>query len=91
MLKPSYTRQFDKDLTRMLKRGKNRDKIKTLIKRLIIEEMLEPKYRDHKLLGKYKGRRECHIEPDWLLIYLIDKTEKKIVFERTGSHSDLFD
>lgn len=91
MLKPSYTKQFDKDLKRMLKRGKKENKIKIIIRRLINEEILEPKYRDHKLIGKYKDRRECHIEPDWLLIYLIDKTEKKIVFERTGSHSDLFD
>lgn len=91
MLKPSYTKQFDKDLKRMLKRGKKENKLKIIIRRLINEEILEPKYRDHKLVGKYKGRRECHIEPDWLLIYLVDKTNKNIIFERTGNHPDLFD
>ncbi len=91
MLKPSYTKQFDKDLKRMLRSGKNKDKIKTLIRRLINEEVLERKYHDHKLSGKYKGRRECHIEPDWLLIYIVDKKNEKILFERTGSHSALFD
>ena len=88
MLKPSFTKQFDRDLKRMLKRGKEKDKIKLVVSNLINEERLEPKYKDHKLVGNYEGRRECHIEPDWLLIY---KPEKEmIIFERTGSHSDLF-
>ena len=87
MLKPSFTKQFDRDLKRMLKRGKEKDKIKLVVSNLINEERLEPKYKDHKLVGNYEGRRECHIEPDWLLIY---KPEKEmIIFERTGSHSDL--
>lgn len=55
---------------------------------LINEEQLPQRFRDHKLIGNYKDRRECHIEPDWLLIYKI--TEIGITFERTGSHSDLF-
>jgi len=88
MLKPSFTKQFDRDLKRMLKRGKEKDKIKLVVSNLINEERLEPKYKDHKLVSNYEGRRECHIEPDWLLIY---KPEKEmIIFERTGSHSDLF-
>ena len=88
MLKPSFTKQFDRDLKRMLKRGKEKDKIKLVVSNLINEERLDPKYKDHKLVGNYEGRRECHIEPDWLLIY---KPEKEmIIFERTGSHSDLF-
>ena len=62
MLKPSYTKQFDRDLKRMLKRGKNKEKIKSIISKLINEQELEPKHRDHKLVGNYEGRRECHDE-----------------------------
>ena len=86
---PSFTRQFAKDLKRMEKRGKPPEKIKKIIKNLINEERLDAKYKDHKLIGNYKGRRECHIEPDWLLIYKIEDSE--IIFERTGTHSDLFE
>lgn len=89
MLTPSYSRQFERDLKKMVKRGKTGDKIKTVIRKLISEEPLEPQYKDHKLIGNYKGRRECHIEPDWLLIY--KTTAKEIIFERTGTHSDLFE
>ena len=88
MLKPSFTKQFDCDIKRVLKRGKEREKIKLIISKLINEERLESKYRDHKLVGNYEGRRECHIESDWLLIYKLEKEE--IIFERTGTHSDLF-
>jgi mRNA interferase YafQ len=56
--------------------------------KLTNEESLDPKFRNHKLTGDYKDHWECHIEPDWLLIYRLTKTE--IIFERTGSHSDLF-
>ena len=89
MLTPSYTKQFAKDLKGMLKRGKSREKVKEVIKKLVNEEQLNVHYKDHKLIGKYKNRRECHIEPDWLLIY--KKTKGEIIFERTGSHSDLFE
>ena len=88
MLKPSFTKQFDRDIKRVLKRGKEREKIKLIISKLINEERLESKYRDHKLVGNYEGRRECHIESDWLLIYKLEKEE--IIFERTGTYSDLF-
>ncbi|MCA9735503.1 type II toxin-antitoxin system YafQ family toxin [candidate division KSB1 bacterium] len=88
MLKPSFTKQFERDLKKSLKRGKKKDILKAIITKLINEEQLESKYRDHKLTGSYMGRRECHIEPDWLLIYKI--TGNQIVFERTGTHSDLF-
>jgi mRNA interferase YafQ len=88
MLKPSYTKQFERDLKKIIKRGKEKDKIKAVIRKLVNEEPLEPRYRDHKLIGNYQDRRECHIEPDWLLIY--KKTAEEIFFERTGSHSDLF-
>ncbi len=89
MLTPSYTKQFAKDLKKMLKRGKSDEKIKKVIRKLINEEPLEARYKNHRLLGNYQNRRECHIEPNWLLIYKI--MENEIVFERTGTHSDLFE
>lgn len=88
MFTPVYTRQFEKDIKRMQRRGKNSEKIKTTIRSLIAGENLDSIHRDHKLVGNWQGRRECHIESDWLLIYKIE--EEQVVFERTGSHSDLF-
>lgn len=88
MRQPSFTRQFRKDLKRMQKRGKESDRLKVVMTMLIDEEALEPSHRDHVLVGNYHGRRECHIEPDWLLIYKLEGDE--IIFERTGTHSDLF-
>jgi mRNA interferase YafQ len=88
MLTPVYTRQFERDIKRMKKRGKNFEKLKIIIRSLISEEVLDSIHRDHKMLGNWKGRRECHIESDWLLIYKPDKDQ--IIFERTGTHSDLF-
>lgn len=89
MLKLVYTKQFAKDVKRMQKRGKPQDKLKVVIQQLVNEERLNPTYKDYKLIGNYKGRREYHIEPDWLLIYKI--TDDEIIFERTGTHSDLFE
>lgn len=88
MLTPVYTRQFDRDVKRMKRRGKNLDKLKIIILSLLQEERLDPIHRDHRLIGNWQGRRECHIESDWLLIYKADVD--LIVFERTGTHSDLF-
>jgi mRNA interferase YafQ len=89
MVAPSYTKQFGKDLKKMLNRGKPKKKVKEVLKKLINEEQLDARFKDHKLIGNLKDRRECHIEPDWLLIY--KKTSGEIVFERTGTHSDLFE
>lgn len=88
MLTPTYTRQFERDLKLMLKRGKDSEKVKLVMTTLMNEEPLPLRHRDHALVGNYRDRRECHIEPDWLLIYKILADE--IIFERTGSHSDLF-
>ena len=88
MLQPAYTNQFQKDLKKMKKRGKDLEKIKTIINDLVHEKTLEARHRDHKLVGNYHDRRECHIEPDWLLVY--KSSSYDIIFERTGSHSDLF-
>jgi len=59
-----------------------------IIRSLAASEPLDPMHRDHRLVGNWKGRRDCHIESDWLLIYKLD--EKRVIFERTGTHSDLF-
>lgn len=88
MLTPVYTRQFDKDIKRMRKRGKSLEKLKSIMRSLVEEKTLDALHRDHKLIGSWQGRRECHLESDWLLVYKIE--EGRIIFERTGTHSDLF-
>ena len=88
MLRQIYTTKFSKDIVRMAKRGKDLNKIKKIIDLLSLEKTLDSKYRDYNLSGNYIKRRECHIEPDWLLIYKLEDDE--IIFERTGTHSDLF-
>lgn len=88
MLKISFRKQFKKELKHQEKRGKNLQKFLEIAKKLANQEALDSKFRNHKLLGNFKGRWECHIEPDWLLIYCLKDDE--IVFERTGSHADLF-
>ena len=88
MLIPAYTKQFERDTKRMEKRGKNLEKLKIIIRSIVAEETLDAIYRDHKLIGTWRGRRECHIESDWLLIYMVELD--RVVFERTGTHSDLF-
>ena len=85
---PVYTQQFEKDIKRIKKRKKNIDKIKIIIRTLTQEQSLDPIHHNHKLIGDYQGRWECHIESNWLLIYKIEGTQ--IFFERTGTHSDLF-
>lgn len=88
MLNALTTKQFEKDIKLVRKRGKDLGKLRTIIQFLLEEKKLPHKNHDHWLTGNYVGRRECHIEPDWLLIYKPDNTD--IIFERTGTHSDLF-
>ncbi len=88
MLQPEYSGQFKRDLKRAKKRGLEMEKIKTPIQLLIDEKPLPILYRDHQLTSNWKGCRDLHIEPDWLLIYRI--TRDIVRFERTGSHADLF-
>ena len=85
---PIYTKQFDKDIKRAVRRGKNIEKFKMIARTLLAGDPLDPIHRDHKLTGNYAGRRDCHIESDWLLIYKFEN--EFIVFERMGTHSDLF-
>ena len=82
------TSRFKKDIKRMQKRGKNFDTFREIVNNLANDQKLEPKYRDQILVGGYEGTRECHIEPDWLLIY--ELTQDELVLIRTGTHSDLF-
>lgn len=83
-----YTTKFKKDFKRMKKRNKDLQKLKIVIQNLVNQEVLPLKYCDHSLVGNYVDHRECHIEPDWILIYKI--VEQQLRLERTGSHSDLF-
>lgn len=85
-----FTGQFKKDLKLAKKQGKDTDELFTVIEKLSNGEALEAKYRDHSLSGNYKGCRECHIEPDWLLIYEIDDGILVLMLYRVGSHSELF-
>jgi mRNA interferase YafQ len=82
------TSQFRRDVKQMQRQGKDLGKLKKVLESLVKDEKLSQKYRDHVLVGQYKGTRECHIEPDWLLIY--ESAESEVVLIRAGSHSDLF-
>ena len=87
-LVPVYTRQFEKDLKRCQRRNKKMEKFKLVAETLIAGDELDSIHRDHKLIGNFVGRRECHLESDWLLIYKLEKD--RIIFERMGTHADLF-
>lgn len=83
------TNQFKRDYKKAKKRGKDISRLLEIVTRLASGEKLESRYRDHTLGGEYPDCRECHIEPDWLLIYRL--AEEEVVLIRTGSHSDLFE
>lgn len=88
MLKPTYLRSFERELDRDKKRGKDLSKMRKIMDALLEEKPLPSKNRNHKLKGEFEGYWECHVEPDWLLVY--KKTNTHIIFVRTGTHSDLF-
>lgn len=90
MYKIRPTSRFQKDLKRLRKRGYDMDLLTGVLKQLAAGQALAPSYRDHPLVGDYSGCRECHIPPDWLLIYEIDGGELFLYLTRTGTHSDLF-
>jgi mRNA interferase YafQ len=88
MKKLHFTGRFKRDLKLMQKRGKNPKKFLEVMNFLEKGLPLPERYKDHKLQGEFKNFRDCHIEPDWILIYSI--SEEEVSFERTGTHSDLF-
>ncbi|MDO8955068.1 MAG: type II toxin-antitoxin system YafQ family toxin [Gammaproteobacteria bacterium] len=88
MLTATYTKKFKQDIERVKKRGKNLNGLKDILDKLLNQDKLPTKNKDHSLKGVYKDCRECHIEPDWLLIYKVITPE--LMLYRTGTHSDLF-
>ena len=84
-----WTTQFKKDYKLAMKRGLDISLLDDVIRQLAEGKSLQPKYKDHNLSGNWAGYKECHIKPDWLLIYLVDNNELVLTLIRTGSHSDL--
>lgn len=90
MLDIVLSNQFKKDIKLILKRGYDIELMNNVVNKLASEETLDERHRDHALTGNYIGFRECHIKPNWLLIYRIDNNELFLFLSRTGTHSDLF-
>lgn len=88
MLKVQTTTKFKRDYKRMQKRHSDMEKLHKIMRKLQKQESLDPKHNDHPLTGEFIDSRDCHIEPDWVLIYRV--SGDTIYYERTGSHSDLF-
>ncbi len=88
MRKVSQTKQFSRDIKRMRKRGKDLGKLREIVRLLAEDVALPPHHRDHPLIGPWQSSRDCHIEPDWILIYTIEGNSLRL--ERTGAHGDLF-
>ena len=84
------TKKFRKELRKMLRRGADLDKLETVVNILAAGETLPPQYHDHALTGDLEGTRDCHITPDWLLLYRIENDVLVLTLTRTGSNSDLF-
>jgi mRNA interferase YafQ len=84
------TKQFEGDYSLMVKRGKDIQKLKTIMRQVVNQQTLESKYHGHALGGNLGGYRDCHLEPGWILIYRIDRDLEEITFVRTGNHADLF-
>lgn len=90
MLDIVLSNRFKKDLKLAAKRSYDLSLLEEIVNRLANREPLEEKHRDHDLQGDYAGFRECHIQPDWLLVYKVDGTDLILFLSRTGTHSDLF-
>lgn len=90
MLTIKYHTLFKKDFKRIKKRGYDISRLEKIVELLANEVPLPKQFKDHNLSGNYNGFRECHIAPDWLLIYQVNNNELVLVLSRTGSHSDLF-
>ena len=90
MLKIVSSNRFKKDLKLAVTRGYRIELLEEIVNKLANGDALEPKHKDHALSGDWKGMRECHITPDWLLVYQILEDELILYLSRTGTHSDLF-
>ncbi len=90
MLTIKYHTMFKKDFKRIKKRGYDISRLEKIVELLANEVPLPEQFKDHNLSGNYNGFRECHIAPNWLLIYQVNNNELVLVLSRTGSHSDLF-
>nr|WP_270259930.1 type II toxin-antitoxin system YafQ family toxin [Ruminococcus bromii] len=90
MLTIKYHTMFKKDFKKIKKRGYDISRLEKIVELLANEVPLPEQFKDHNLSGNYNGFRECHIAPDWLLIYRVNNNELVLVLSRTGSHSDLF-
>jgi len=88
MLKLKTTTRFRKDYRKAVRAGRDIDRLKLVMTWIANRQKLPAELRDHKLVGNYRDRRECHLAPDWLLIYKLEGDT--VIFERTGSHSELF-
>ncbi len=88
MLTRKTSNEFDREYVKQHKRGKDIKKVDEVMKLIIEEKLLPPKYRDHALKGNWQGYRDCHIEPNWLLIYKVE--QGTAFFARTGTHADIF-
>ena len=91
MLEIVLSNRFKKDLKMAKKRGYNLDLLNDVVEKLAMQEPLPKKNRDHSLTGDFIGFRECHIQPDWLLVYRVNDEELILFLTRTGTNSDLFD
>ncbi len=90
MLTIKYQTTFKKDYKRIKKRGYDIKRLEIVVAMLASGQELPSEYKDHNLLGVYKGCRECHITPDWLLVYEVRENELLLLLTRTGTHSDIF-
>ena len=89
MMKFSTTSQYRKDIKRIQKQGLDLSLLNTVLKILLAGKPLPPQYKDHALKGNYIGLRECHIRPDWLLVYSVNNNKLVLTATRTGSHAEL--
>jgi mRNA interferase YafQ len=88
--KPVFSSRFKKDIKLAVKRGKDLEKLSAVVELLCEGNPLPKQYKDHPLAGDYSGFRDCHIEPDWVMIYRIENSQVQLILARTGTHADLF-
>jgi|TARA_R110002126_G_scaffold282931_1_gene431803 mRNA interferase YafQ len=82
--------RFEKDIKKLKKRGKDFSKLEKILRKLVGDDVLEGKYKNHALVGNWRPCWELHVEPDWLLIYYRDTENNQLILYRSGTHSDLF-